>query len=49
VYWRHSPVGDCAVRACCIGGLCLLGAVFFIFLMPRDSDRYSLDHLLRRA
>jgi uncharacterized membrane protein YphA (DoxX/SURF4 family) len=23
--------------------------VLFVFLMPRDSDRFSLDHLLRRA
>jgi uncharacterized membrane protein YphA (DoxX/SURF4 family) len=26
-----------------------LALVLFVFLMPRDSDRYSLDHLLRRA
>jgi uncharacterized membrane protein YphA (DoxX/SURF4 family) len=25
-----------------------LALVLFVFLMPRDSDRYSLDHLLRR-
>ena len=23
--------------------------VLFVFLMPRDSDRFSLDHLLRRS
>jgi len=26
-----------------------LALVLFLFLMPRDSDRFSLDHLLRRA
>ena len=26
-----------------------LALVLFVFLMPRDSDRFSLDHLLRRA
>jgi uncharacterized membrane protein YphA (DoxX/SURF4 family) len=26
-----------------------LALVLFVFLMPRDSDRYSLDHVLRRA
>ena len=26
-----------------------LALVLFVFLMPRDSDRYSLDHLFRRA
>jgi hypothetical protein len=23
--------------------------VLFVFMMPRNSDRYSLDHVLRRA
>ncbi len=26
-----------------------LALVLFVFLMPQDSDRFSLDHLLRRA
>ena len=26
-----------------------LALVLFVFLMPRDSDRFSLDHLFRRA
>lgn len=26
-----------------------LALLLFVFLMPRDNDRFSLDHLLRRA